>query len=206
MISFNTRTITQRLSFLHPTSIYIDDQETKLPCEVISIECNYEYIIPQEAVEGNEYVSDNIARKPNVFKVEVYVHNDDVETFYLDMMDAQYGEHGFTVVDRNGAEYINLRLTNITNAQDSDRGGCEFFTLDFVEMNIVSALKIKGYSLDTPPAITPTVAGGTVSAVETAASEFSGFDKFFKVLECGFKAWKDKQTIIQCAKFDTLFK
>lgn len=199
MISFNTRTITQRLGFLHPTSIYMDTSKNPLPCEIISIEFNSEYTIPQDAVEGNEFVSDNIARKPNTLQVEVYVHNDDIEPFYTDINTSQYGVEGFTVVDRNGLEYPNLRLMTISNRQSSDTGGCEFFTLEFLEMNSVSALQIQGYSLESPPGVTPIVNEGTKTALDVASSSQMGFwEGLMNKLGCFIDRGGKAQSYLKC--------
>lgn len=139
-----------------------------LPCLINSVSITREHIIPEEPVDSNVFVSDNIITKPLSISLELFIYEQDAEEFYNILNTTQHETNGFRFINRDGIDYSDLFIESLHGTVSYEKLGGFDCVLDFKQVMRVQALK-STIQLSQPKQ-TPMQNQGTVSAEKLSAS------------------------------------
>lgn len=107
--SLNVGSITDLFSDLFIMSLQNGDDQQKLPCKIIELMQIENYGIPTMPLDNNSFINDTIYKNPIQLQLQVFVSENDFDTFSSLIEKTQNSKKGFIVNGINDS-YINMRL------------------------------------------------------------------------------------------------
>lgn len=121
--------------------LFTGNTNTPLPCLINTVSITKEHLIPEEPVDSNVFVSDNIITKPLQISLDLYIYEQDSEAFYNAIHTSQHDKQGFVFVNRDGMVYNDLYLESISSTISFEKLGGFDCAVDLKQIMKVYALQ-----------------------------------------------------------------
>lgn len=136
--SLNMGSVTDLFADLFIMSIQNGDDQQKLPCKIIELMDMTSYGIPTMPLDNNSFINDTIYKNPNQLQLQVFVSENNFNTFTGLLEKAQNSKKGF-IINGINESYINMRLEDRSFSENGGMVGGVMMSLSFRETLFVQS-------------------------------------------------------------------
>lgn len=140
-----------------------------LPCYIVASRITKEFTIPQEPTEAGQMVSDTIIQAPLHISLDLFIYEDQAQSFFEKLNSTQASREGFVFTDRKDVVYRDLFMVSYAYEENSDQLGSFDLHLELQQiLRVVSVATV--VAKQQIPAAAP-VNKGTTTATKVESTE-----------------------------------
>ena len=124
---------------IYPMRIY-DGDDNALPCNIVRLEENNEYVIPLQPLDTGNLISEHIFNTPMNISIVVFVKQNNLNLFEAKINETQLNNKFFRVVGANDQNYNNMKILTISKNETSDMIGAYHISITMQQMILVNSV------------------------------------------------------------------
>lgn len=124
---------------IYPMKIY-DGNNTALPCNIVRLDENNDFIIPNQPLDTGNLISEHIYTTPSSLSLMVFVKQNDLDLFEAKVEETQLSDKFFRVIGANDQNYNNMKILNYSKSESSEMIGAYHINLVMQEIILVNSI------------------------------------------------------------------